>query len=85
VIPLYGFVEGDTLGLLVLAEDDDTIAEVAAKLVRSASVRVRPRPGLVVYHGGRALDGERTVAATGLSALDRIDVRMPAPEPEDRT
>ena len=36
VIPLYGFLEGDTIGLLVLADEDDTAADVARKLQASA-------------------------------------------------
>ena len=74
MIPLYGFLEGDTLGLLVLAEADDTMATIADKLQRSASVRVRPREGLRVRLGDRVLEPTVTVAAAGLAPLDRIDV-----------
>jgi hypothetical protein len=31
MIPLYGFLEGDTLGLLILAAPDDTMAKLAAE------------------------------------------------------
>jgi hypothetical protein len=36
-IPLYGFLEGDTVGLLVLAEEGETILELARN---AASIRV---------------------------------------------
>jgi hypothetical protein len=36
MIPLYGFLEGDTIGLLILAEEGDTIAALAQKLQDSA-------------------------------------------------
>jgi hypothetical protein len=85
VIPLYGFLEGDTLGLLVLAEEGETVGQIIDKLQRSASVRVKPRSGLRVVHRGRLLDDQLTVAAAGFAALDRIDVRADVaalPEPE---
>jgi hypothetical protein len=42
-IPLYGFLEGDTVGLLVLAEEGQTILDVARKLQDAASIRVAHR------------------------------------------
>jgi toluene monooxygenase system protein B len=80
MIPLYGFLEGDTLGLLVLAEGDDPVSTLAEKLQTSASVRVRPRERMRVLHEGRVLDPTMTVAAAGLGPLDRIDVVREADE-----
>jgi hypothetical protein len=76
LVPLYGFLEGDTMGLLVLAHGDDTMATVADKLRASASLRVDTSTGSydVVVHGER-LDPRATVASVGLTALDRVDVR----------
>ena len=39
-IPLYGFLEGDTVGLLMLAEEGDTVLALARKLQDAASIRV---------------------------------------------
>jgi hypothetical protein len=75
VIPLYGFLEGDTLGLLVLAADEDTAAELARKLQAAAALRVAPADGLRVWARGRRLEPDVTVASCGLQALDRFDVR----------
>ncbi|HXU82878.1 MAG TPA: toluene-4-monooxygenase system B family protein [Polyangia bacterium] len=74
MIPLYGFLEGDTIGLLILAQPDDTIEMLAEKLQASASVRVAPRPRVSVLHGKRVLDPGGTVGRSGLTALDRFDV-----------
>jgi hypothetical protein len=74
LIPLYGFLRGDTIGLVILAQDTDTIREVGAKLQEAASIRVAPVPAVDVRYRGRLLDPERTVAESGLEALERVDV-----------
>jgi hypothetical protein len=84
VIPLYGFLQGDTLGLLVLADENDTIGDVAAKLKASASVRLAPRDGMQVMCKDRVLDPRITVAGAGLEPLDRIDVVMDETSGETR-
>ena len=84
MIPLYGFLEGDTLGLLVLADEEDTMTVVAEKLQSSAAVRVRPRAGLRVRFQGQLLDPSATVAGAGLAPLDRIDVVVGEPRGEGR-
>jgi len=74
LIPLYGFAQGDSLGLLVLVQDTDTIATLAATLAQAASVRVRPARHSRVCHAGKILDPEATVGASGLTALARVDL-----------
>ncbi len=74
LIPLYGFLQGDTIGLLVLVHDHQTIADVAANLQRAAEMRVKPSARARVYRDGKLLDPTITVAAAGLSALERVDV-----------
>jgi len=74
LVPLYGFLQGDSLGLVVLAQDHQTIAQLGADVQRAACMRVQPRRQSRVFSGGRELDPGSTVAAAGLSALDRIDV-----------
>jgi len=49
VIPLYGFLEGDTLGLLVLAEEDETVLELARKLQNAANLRVATKTELTSF------------------------------------
>ena len=73
-IPLYGFLKGDTAGLLVLAEEDETILELAGKLQDAASIRVAPYDDFDVVCNGKALGLEMTVSQAGFAALDRFDV-----------
>jgi hypothetical protein len=74
VIPLFAFVRGDCLGLVVLVDARNTIGEVAAIAQRAAAMRVAPSPSAVVRKDGIALDASLTVEAVGLLPLDRIDV-----------
>jgi hypothetical protein len=74
-MPLYGFLEGDTLGLLVLAEEDETILELARALQDAASIRVARHDDIDFVYNGKAIDPGLTVAQAGLQALDRFDVR----------
>jgi len=74
MIPVYAFVAGDTLGLVVLLDEDQTMVSVAERLQASASVRVAPRRGLMVLHQGRPVDPYATVASLGVRPLDRIDL-----------
>jgi hypothetical protein len=77
LVPLYGFLAGDTLGVIVLVHDHQTVREVAACLQEAASVRVAPFAFARVLAGERFLDLEMTVAQAGLTALMRIDVVPP--------
>jgi hypothetical protein len=74
LVPLYGFVRGDSLGVLVLCKDTDSIQELAENLGQATTVRVEPRGVARVYRSGRLLDPGLTVAEAGLSALDRVDL-----------
>ena len=73
-IPLYGFLEGDTVGLLILASETETIAELAARLQQSARIRVAPRERVRVLYKGATLAPILTVEAAGLEPLERFDV-----------
>jgi hypothetical protein len=74
LVPLYGFVRGDSLGVLVLCRDTDSIRDLAENLGQATSVRVEPRGVAQVYRSGRLLDPALTVAEAGLLALDRVDL-----------
>ena len=73
-VPLYGFLQGDTLGLLILAEDWDTLETLARKLQAAASLRVVARDQVRVVYKDETMDPAMTVAQAGLQALDRFDV-----------
>ena len=76
LVPLYGFLAGDTLGVLVLVHDTDRVRDIASQLQQAAAMRVPPRDGAFVYARGMRLDPNDTVAGAGLTALDRIDVKF---------
>jgi hypothetical protein len=73
-IPLYGFLEGDTLGLLMLAEEGQTILDLARQLQDAASLRVPRNDAIEFVYDGKAVEPGLTVAQAGLQALDRFDV-----------
>jgi hypothetical protein len=73
-MPLYGFVEGDTMGVVVLGRLDDTVAELGGNLLRAVAVRV-PRQGpYQLMAGERRLDPKATLRTQGVVPLDRIDL-----------
>jgi hypothetical protein len=74
MVPLYAFVQGDTMGLVVLAHSDGTAAELADKLIQASAVRVARRDKFRVTSGGRTLELSGTLRMQGLQALDRVDL-----------
>jgi hypothetical protein len=76
MIPLYGFLEGDTMGLLVLVGEDETVATLGRRLQEASALRVGARGPTSVWTRGMPLSASATVGATGLQALDRFDVRF---------
>lgn len=73
-IPLYGFLEGDTLGLVVLADERETVLDLARKLQDAASIRVAQNDKVDFVYRGKVIDPGFTVAQAGLQELDRFDV-----------
>jgi hypothetical protein len=78
MVPLFGFMVGDTIGLLVLAEEQDTMHILVNKLRQSALVRVDPSPpakaALRIRYRGQLLPAKLTVSQAGMEALGRFDV-----------
>jgi len=78
VIPVYGVLRGDTLVLLLPADEDDTMDALAGKLQDAADVRVARQAGASaagrVIFRGRVVDRRTTVAAAGMEALDAFEV-----------
>lgn len=75
MIPLYGFVEGDTLGLLMLAQPETTLAQLAEQLCSAARLRADPGPFVRILIEGVEVDPSLNVREANLSALQRFDVR----------
>jgi len=73
-VPLYGFLQGDTVGLLILADEGDTLEALAGKLQAAASLRVAARDQVRLLYKNKTMDPTMTVAQAGFEALDRFDV-----------
>jgi hypothetical protein len=73
-IPLYGFLEGDTIGLLMIAEEGQTLLDLARKLQDAASIRVPRHNTIQFVYEGKAFNPGLTVAEAQLQAMDRFDV-----------
>jgi hypothetical protein len=73
-IPLYGFLEGDTIGLLIVAEENETVQDLARKLQDGASLRVALREKVQVIYKEKVLDPTLTLVQAGVEALERFDV-----------
>jgi hypothetical protein len=74
LVPLYGFVAGDSLGLLVLVRASDSIEKLSATLAQAAAVRVAPATRTALFAGERRLDPALSVAEEKLAPLERIDL-----------
>jgi hypothetical protein len=77
LVPIYGFVQGDSMGVVVLVHDTDTVDVLAQTLAQACEMRVAPIPGARVFKGGEPLDGSLTLAEAGMDALTRVDLRSP--------
>lgn len=74
LLPVFGFLRGDTIGLVVLVHDTDRIRDLTGRLQEAASVRVAPKSNANAYFAGNRLDPNLTIAEAGLTPLDRVDV-----------
>jgi hypothetical protein len=74
VIPLYGFLQGDTIGLLILVEEEETVRDLAHRLQQAAHVRVARQARAEVWYKNRRLDPALTIAQAGFEPLERFDV-----------
>ena len=74
LLPLYGFLQRDTLGLLILVEEHETVRDLAQKLQQAASVRVAGKAQVEVWYKDRLLDLEWTIAQAELAPLERFDL-----------
>ena len=75
-VPVNALFGGDSFTQLVIVLDTDTVEEAARKVaVQVVGRRVSPRDaGLVVRLGGTVVPGDVTVAESGISALDAVNV-----------
>jgi hypothetical protein len=74
-LPLYGFMEGDTIGLLIMADEQEYVRSLAGKLRDAASLRVDGSSCMEVVYKGRVLDPDSTLAQADFKPLQRFDLR----------
>ena len=81
-IPIYGFVEGDTMGVLILAEERETVCSLTSKLLDAVSLRVDGNYQYEAVYQGDVLDPDATVVQTNLKPLQRLDLKRRHDVPE---
>jgi hypothetical protein len=74
LIPLYGFLQGDTMGLLIPVEEHETVLDLARRLQQAANVRVAFQARVEVWYKDQVLALESTIAQVGFAPLERFDV-----------
>jgi hypothetical protein len=74
-LPLYGFLEGDTIGLLIVADEQESVRSLAAKLRDAASLRVDGSCYMDVVYQSIVLDPDCTLAQADFKPLQRFDLR----------
>ncbi len=74
-LPLYGFMEGDTMGLLIVADEQESVRSLTGKLRDAASLRVDGSSSMEVVYRGIPLDPDSTLAQADFKLLRRFDLR----------
>lgn len=76
MIPVYSFIEGDVIGLLLLAYQEETAETLKRKMLQAARTRVCPEGEFVLQYKGRDIESSKTVGELNLKPLDRLDLRI---------
>ena len=84
-LPLYGFMEGDTIGLLIVADERESVRSLAEKLRDAASLRVDGSCDMELVYRGIVLDPDNTLAQADFQPLQRFDLRRNHGLPENRS
>jgi len=74
-LPLYGFMEGDTIGLLIVADEQESVRSLAGKLRDAASLRISGSFDMEVVYEGMVLHPDSTLAQANFRPLQRFDLR----------
>ncbi len=74
-LPLYGFVEGDTIGVLIWAEEGESVQALAKRLRDAVSLRVETSDEMEIVYQGAVLDPAVTLDHARLVPLQRFDLR----------
>ena len=74
-LPLYAFVEGDTTGILILADENESVESLKTKVREAVDLRVEPNGEMDVVYRGAVLDPAITLADAQFAPLQRFDLR----------
>jgi hypothetical protein len=74
-LPLYGFVEGDTIGVLIWADEGESVQALAKRLREAVSLRVETNDDIEVVYRGAVIDPAVTLDHAGFAPLQRFDLR----------
>jgi len=74
-LPLYGFVEGDTIGVLIWADEGESVQALAKRLGDAVSLRVETSDEMEVVYRGAVLDPAVTLDQAHFAPLQRFDLR----------
>jgi hypothetical protein len=73
-IPLYGFVQGDTMGLVYLVHERETVQDLIRKVQLATKVRVRPMEETEIVYKNQKLEPQMSIAQVEFEAMDRFDL-----------
>lgn len=74
-LPLYAFVEGDTTGIVILADENEPVRSLEKKVRDAVDLRVEPTGEMQVVYRGVVLDPAMTLADAHFAPLQRFDLR----------
>jgi hypothetical protein len=74
-LPLYGFVEGDTIGVLIVADETESVQALAKRLRDAVSLRVETSDEMEIVYRGAVLDPAITLDHAQFAPLQRFDLR----------
>jgi hypothetical protein len=83
ILPLYGFVEGDTVGVLILTDKEESVESMARKLRDAVTLRVDASDDMEVVYQGVVLDPLITLEQAQIAPLQRLDLRRKNGIPKD--
>ena len=83
-LPLYAFVEGDTTGIVILADENESVQSLKNKVREAVDLRVEVSLEMEVVYRGAVLDPATTLADAQFAPLQRFDLRRRHDVSQDR-
>jgi hypothetical protein len=74
-LPLYGFVEGDTVGVLIIADEHESVESLKQKLRDAVSLRVATTDDMELVYRAVTLDPAMRLDDAQFAPLQRFDLR----------